>query len=205
MISPLKIGLQGLAPGSSPIEIGTQGLVVTITPPVEEADQDLGGGFTFMPVRWTPARTRQDCKIEVTGCTATLTATDQNVGWMNLTSADHDWVDDWAYVQEHNARIDAERERQKELSYLERFRWVTEALRMRNEKRAERKAFREAVEAVANDLKKHDDPTEDLASLIVGLQQHTATLMERIADMEERLAEAEKPAPPKAKPAKAKK
>jgi hypothetical protein len=199
MISPLKIGLQGLAPGSSPIEIGTQGFILSITPPVEEADQDLGGGYVFTPMRWTPARTRQDCRIEVRGCTATLRATDQNIAANNLTSVEQDRVDDWLYAQELAARYEVEEEEQRQLHYLERYRWVVEALRVRNEKRAERKAFREAVEAVAADLKKHDDPTEDIAGMLVGLSQQNAQMLARLQEMEARLAQAEKP---KAKPAK---
>jgi hypothetical protein len=205
MISPLKIGLQGLAPGSSPIEIGTQGFILSITPPVEEADQDLGGGYTFMPMRWTPARTRQDCRIEVQGCRATLTATKENVGRNNLTSLEQDRVDDWLYAQELAARYDAEEEEQKQLHYLERLRWVTEALKMRNEQRAERRAFREAVESIASDLKEHDDPAEDIAGMLVGLSQQNSRMLARLQELEERLAEAEKPSPAKAKPAKGKK
>lgn len=205
MISPLKIGLQGLAPGSSPIEIGTQGFILSITPPVEEADQDLGGGFTFVPMRWTPARTRQDCKVEVTGCRATLTATDENVAWLNPTSADLDWLDDWAYAQEYNARIDAEDEERRQRDYIAKWNCVIPRWREHQERKVERRIFREAVAGLAKQLRDHNDSAEDVASLIVGLQQHTAKLMERLEDMESRLAEAEKPAPAKTKPAKARK
>lgn len=203
MISPIKIALAGLQPGGAPIEIASQGMItISVSPTPEPESEDVGGGFAFMPVRWTSPRTRQDCRIEVQGCTATLRATEENIAAHIPTSEDQDWLDDWIFAQEHDARIEAEEEEARQRHYLERLRWVTEALKMRNEARAERRAFREAVASIANDLRTHKDPQEDIAAMIVGLSQQNAKMLARLQEMEERLAQAEKP---KAKPAKAKK
>lgn len=199
-----SIAIGGLRPGAPSLEIASGGLLtITITPP--EPEVDGSGGFVFTPMRWTPARTRQDCRIEVTGCRATLTATKENVAANNLTSEELDLQDDWAYAQELTARYEAEEAAEKQLHYLTRLRWVREALEMRNEQRAKRQSFREAVASVAKDLKEHDDPAEDVAGMLVGLSQQNAKLLARLQEVEERLAEAEKPAPAKGKPAKGKK
>ena len=85
MISPLKIALGGLAPGSPPITIATQGLVITIAQPEVQEDAHWQPLRSFGPPNSAPYDSRKkkkkriDAVVEVTGCQGTLSCTPANV------------------------------------------------------------------------------------------------------------------------------
>ena len=184
MISPIKIALQGLQPGSTPIEIGTQGFIVTITPPTPEEDgEDIG----LFPIRYHgPADTRpydsrrKDCVVMVAGCSARLTATDANVADPMPTLEEMDLVDDAFYLFELHEREVAAAEEHAHRQFLLR-------QEQARQKRAERKRqweFRKETQKLADEFKTHGDTNHDLAALIVFLKDEVSELSDRIRELE---------------------
>jgi hypothetical protein len=184
MISPIKIALQGLQPGSTPIEIGTQGFIVTITPPTPEEDgEDIG----LFPIRYHgPADTRpydsrrKDCVIHVTGCSARLTATGANVADPMPTWEELDLMDDAAFFFELHEREVAAAEEHAHRQFLLR-------QEQARKKRAERKRqweFRKETQRLADEITTHGDTNHDLAALIVFLKDEVSELSNRILELE---------------------
>jgi hypothetical protein len=179
--NPFSIAIGGLRPGASTLEIGSQGmLTITITPP-EPENEDVG---LFIPMVWSSPRTRQDCRIEVQGCRATISATGDNLAAAIPSTEEQDIYDDIAFCEEYNRRLDEREAAEAEKRAHERF---TERLRQANEIRAERtkqRQFREDVFELAKDIKTYNDPAEDLAALVVILKYEVNELSDRIREIE---------------------
>jgi hypothetical protein len=199
MINPLTIALQGLQPGSTPIKIASQGFILEITPPTPQPEPENEETF-FVPMVWTAPRIRKDCVIMVDGCRATLSATAGNVAAGMPTAEQLDELDDIAYAEDFNRRVDeaweAECEERAHARFMERFQ---QASQLRAERRAKRE-FRQSVSSLAQEIRSAPDATEDLAAMITILHHHLDNAMHRIAELENKQA-----TPPKAKPAKRKK
>jgi len=190
MISPIKIALQGLQPGSTPIEIGTQGFIVSITPTPEEDGEDT----FFVPLRWSSPRTRQDCVVKVQGCRASISATGDNIAAAIPSTEEQDIYDDIAFCEEYNRRLDEREAEEAEQRAHERF---MERMRQANEIRAERKRqrqFRKETQALADEITPHGDTHHDLAAIIVFLKGEISELSARIGELESEKTTA-KPAP----------
>jgi hypothetical protein len=192
MISPLKIAVQGLAPGGSPLEIATQGLLISIAPPEPEEDGDLG----LMPIFWgAPSRARRDCTIEVRGCRASLSATAENVAASMPSTEELDEIM-WREEGEQILReIELEEREYRERQYWIKFNCVMPRWREHQARKAERKNFQQAAANLAEQLRDGGMPLEDMAAVIVGLFQHQHELEKKI----EALESAKKPSPKKRK------
>lgn len=192
MIPTLKIGLQGLAPGASPLEIATQGLLISIAPPEPEDDAEIG----LMPIFWgAPSRSRQDCTIEVRGCRATLSATDQNTAAAMPSTEELDAEMDRAEAAQILAEIEAAEEAHRQEQYLLKWQQVVPRWREHQAHKAKRKAFLDATRNLAAQMRGGADPIEDLAAVVIGLVQHQRELEKQISA----LTPAKKPSPKKRK------
>ena len=184
MISPLKIAVQGLQPGGVPLEIASQGLIVSITPAPEPEEE--GEEFGLIPIFFRPPpHKRRDCKIEVQGVTARLTATTANVAAGMPTTEELDAEDDRAWLEFVRQREAEEAEdREEEIRFLvwEYFEEIREAEKIKAE---EVKAFRKNVANIARGLRKgRKIDVVGVSAAIVGLSEENFALRERIEALE---------------------
>jgi hypothetical protein len=190
MINPLTIALQGLQPGSTPIKIASQGFIVEITPPTPQPEPENEETF-FVPMVWTAPRIRKDCVITVQGCRAALSTTASNVADANPTTEELDILDDIAFAEVFNRRLEEEEEERAHARFMERFQQAND---LRAERRAKRESRQSAVK-LAEEIKTAPDAMEDLAALVLLLKEEISQLSSRIQDLES----------PQPKPAKRKK
>jgi hypothetical protein len=168
MISPLKIGLQGFAPGAASIEIASQGLLISIAPPEPEEDADLG----LMPIFWgTPSRTRRDCVVHVNGCRATLRATGDNIAASMPSTEELDQIMEQEEAEQILREIELEEREYRERQYWIKFNEIMPRWREHQARKAERKNFQQAAANLAEQLRDGGMPLEDMAAVIVGLFQ----------------------------------
>lgn len=190
MISPFRIAVQGLVPGGAPLEIASQGLLVTITPPEPEEENNF-----FVPVFFRPPpKDRKSVRIEVEGCTLRISCTSENVAAGMPTTEELDLQDDVAWV-EHTRRMEAEAAEAREAAIRhqlwEHFEEIREAKEIKAE---EARAFRKNVANIARDLRKGRFDVVGVSAAIVGLGQENFELRQRLEALEAEAAEAEKKA-----------
>ena len=195
MISPLRIGLQGLAPGSSPIEIATQGFIIQITAPEAESDGTWIPLRSYGPPDATPYDSRKkkkgkkqvDCIVNVQGVRGTLTATGANLRRLAVESelepifANY-FLRFWEWQSQTAAKAEPETAAVR----------AATAARIRGERQAERQAdaelaikakhFRDAVAEFKSALRPTDDP-DDLIAMIVGLSAEISNLKNEISTL----------------------
>ena len=188
MISPLKIGLQGLAPGSSPIEIATQGFIIQITAPEAESDGTWIPLRSYGPADATPFDSRKkkkgkkqvDCVVNVEGVRGTLTATGANLRRLAIEAELEPIIADycskfWQWQSQCDAKAEPETAAAR----------AANAARIRGERQAERQAakhFREAVAELKSTLRPTDDP-DDFIAMIVGLSTEISNLKNEISSL----------------------
>lgn len=194
MISPLKIAVQGLQPGGVPLEIASQGLIVSITPAPEPEEE--GEEFGLIPIFFRPPpHKRRDCKIEVQGVTARLTATTANVAAGMPTTEELDAEDDRAwleFVRQREAEEAEDREEEIRFQLWEHFEEIRQAEKIKAE---EARDFRRNVARIARGLRK--GPRIDLVGIsaaIVGFAEENFELRQRLEALEAEAAEAKKTA-----------
>jgi hypothetical protein len=188
MLNPLNLALQGLQPGAAPIQIAMQGLTLTITPQPEPDEDER---TFYVPMTWNAPRIQRDCVIEIQGCRATLSTTASNVADANPTTEELDILDDIAFAEVFNRRLEEEEEERAHARFMERFQ---QASQLRAERRAKRE-FRQSAVKLAEEIKCAPDAMEDLAALVLLLKVEISQLSSRIQDLES----------PQPKPAKRKK
>ena len=193
MISPLKIGLQGLAPGSSPIEIATQGFIIQIRAPEVESDGTWIPLRSYGPADATPYDSRKkkskrvDAVVNVEGVRGTLTATGANLRRLAVESelepifANY-FLRFWEWQSQTAAKAEPETAAVR----------AATAARIRGERQAERQAdaelaikakhFRDAVAEFKSALRPTDDP-DDLIAMIVGLSAEISNLKNEISTL----------------------
>jgi hypothetical protein len=181
--NPFSIAIGGLRPGGSTLEIGSQGmLTITITPPTPEPEnEDVG---LFVPMVWASPRTRQDCVIHVSGCRASVSTTGDNIAASNPSTAELDEEMDRAEAELMLLELEAKAEAYRQRQYLIKWNEVMPRWREHQEKKAKRREFQKEAAALAADFKKHNDPAEDLAAIIVFLKDEISELSARIGELE---------------------
>jgi hypothetical protein len=189
------VALGGIRVGKiRPRELATQGLLEGIAK--QAGVEALGGVWVFptMPRPIEPRR-RKDCVIMVNGCHATLSGTAGNVAAGMPTTEELDDLDDIAYAEDFNRRVneqwEAECEERAHVRFMER-------LQQANDLRAERRKqrdFRQGAAKLAKEIKSAPDAMEDLAALVLLLKDEISQLSSRIQELES----------PQPKPAKRKK
>jgi len=188
MISPLKIGLQGLAPGSSPIEIATQGFIIQITAPEAESDGVWIPLRSYGPPDATPFDSRKkkkgknqvDCVVNVEGVRGTLSATGANLRRLAIEAEIEPIIADyflrfWQWQSQCAAKAEPETAAVR----------AATAAKIRGERQAERQAaknFRDAVAQFKSTLRPSDDP-DDLLAMIVGLSTEISSLKNEISTL----------------------
>lgn len=173
-MNPLKIAVQGLQPGATPLEIASQGLLVQITPPQPEEEAD----GVWIPLRsfgpGIKSKPRQDASVEVSGCTAHLRCTDANIARSNPTFEELDHLDDLSFMlqkrREAREAFEAALEERAFRNWQLRFDSVTERLA----DRARKKEFRRQVNGLLAQTKAGD--LDALCALVVGLADETHKL-----------------------------
>jgi hypothetical protein len=192
MIPTIKIGLQGLAPGGSPLEIASQGLLISISPPEPEEDSEIG----LMPIFWgAPSRVRRDCTIEVRGCRALLSATTENVAASMPSTEELDAEMDRLEAEQILREMEAEEEAYRQRQYIIRWNEIMPRWREHQAKKAKRKNFQAAAANLAAQLRDGGMPIDDMAAIIIGFFEHQQELEARI----EALTAEKKPAAKKRK------
>ena len=188
MISPLKIGLQGLAPGSSAIQIASQGLLITIEQPEAESDGTWIPLRSYGPADATPydgrkkkkGKNQVDCVVNVEGVSGTLTATGANLRRLAVEAELEPIIADyflrfWQWQSQCAAKAEPQTAAVR----------AATAARLRGERQAERQAakhFRDAVAQFKSSLRPTDDP-DDLLAMVVGLSAEISKLKNEISSL----------------------
>ena len=189
----IQIATQGLAPGVKPLQIGTQGLLAVAT--TEEEDREEPGGYLIPVYFRPPPKDRKSVRIEVQGCTATLTATTTNVAAGMPSTEELDAEDDRAwleFVRQREAEEAEDREEEIRFQLWEHFEEIRQAEKIKAE---EARDFRRNVARIARGLRK--GPRIDLVGIsaaIVGFAEENFELRQRLEALEAEAAEAKKTA-----------
>lgn len=171
--------MQGLQPGGVPLEISSQGLVVSIVPPPDPEEEDQ----VLVPIYWTPKIVKTDCRIEVLGVTARLTATTANIAAQMPTIEELDERNDLACCDELNRRIEEQNEEAAEEAAHRRFmlRW-NGAQQLRAERRR-RQVFRQCARDLGKEMRSAPNFAEDMAGIVLLLRNELAELREQVAKL----------------------
>ena len=183
-MNTLLVALGGIRVGKIiPRELATQGLLEGIA---KQAGVEALGGVWVFPALPKPIepRRRKDCVIMVDGCRASLSATAGNVAAGMPTTEELDDLDDIAYAEDFNRRVDEQWEAECEERAHARFMKRQErANQLRAERRRQRE-FRQSAVKLAEEIKGAPDAMEDLAALVLLLKDEISQLSSRIQELE---------------------